>query len=63
MVIDSGSCNNLINADLIKKLNLPTRQHSQPYHVRWFNNSGKVKVTQTGRIHFFIGSYHDSTGF
>src|SRR5213075_303936 len=58
-IIDGGSCNNLVNTEVVKKLGLPTREHTHPYHIQWLNNSGKVKVTQTARVHFSIGSYHD----
>ena len=58
-IIDSGSCNNLVSADAVKKLGLSTRPHSHPYHIQWFNNTGKVKVTETARVRFSIGSYHD----
>ena len=59
VIIDGGSCNNLVNSSLVKKLGLTTRAHPHPYHIQWFNNSGKVKVTQSARVHFSIGSYHD----
>ena len=62
-IIDSGSCNNLVTSDLVKKLGLTTRAHSIPYHLKWLNNSGKEKVTQSARIHFFICSYHDYAEF
>ena len=60
---DSGSCNNLVNSDLVKKLGLTTRAHSKPYHLEWLNNSGKAKVTRSAQIHFFVGSYHDYPDF
>ena len=44
VIIDGRSCNNLVSSDLVKKLGLTTRAHPHPYHVQWFNNSGKVKV-------------------
>jgi hypothetical protein len=28
--------------------------HFHPYHIQWFNNSEKVKVTQTARVHFSL---------
>src|SRR5207253_3077503 len=59
VIIDGGSCNNLVSSDLVKKLGLTTRPHPHPYHVQWFNDSGKVKVTQTVRVHFSIGTYAD----
>jgi hypothetical protein len=62
-IIDGGSCNNLVNIEVVKKLGLTTREHPHPYHIQWFNNNGKVKVTKTARIHFSIGSYHDFADF
>jgi hypothetical protein len=62
-IIDSGSCNNLVSSDLVKKLGLPTHAHPKPYHLKWFNNSGKTKVTRSARICFFIGSCHDFADF
>jgi hypothetical protein len=62
-IIDSGIYNNLVSSDLVKKLGLTTRAHPKPYHLKWFNNSGKAKVTRSARMHFFIGSYHDYTDF
>jgi hypothetical protein len=32
-IIDSGSHNNLVSSDLVKKLGLTTRAHSKPYHL------------------------------
>ena len=54
-IIDSRSCNNLVSSDLIKKFGLATRSIPHPYHLEWFNNSGKVKVTKSARIHFSVG--------
>jgi hypothetical protein len=62
-IIDGGSCNNLVNVEVVKKHGLTTREHPHPYHIQWFNNSGKFKVTKTARVHFSIGSYHDFTDF
>jgi hypothetical protein len=62
-IIDGGSCNNLVNVEVVKKLGLTMREHPHPYHIQWFNNNDKVKVTKTVRIHFSIGSYHDFVDF
>jgi len=53
VIIDGGSCNNLVSSDLVKKLGLTTRPRPHPYHIQWFSDSGKVKVTHTVRVHFF----------
>lgn len=52
VIIDGGSCNNLVSSDLVKKLGLATRPHPHPYYIQWFNDAGKVKVTQTCRVFF-----------
>jgi hypothetical protein len=62
-IIDGGSCNNLVNVEVVKKLGLTTRQHPYPYHSQRFNNSGKFKVTKIARLHFSISSYHDFADF
>ena len=62
-IIDSGSCNNLVSSDLVKKLGLTTRAHSHPYYLQWLNNSGKAKVTKSARVHFSLGSYNDHADF
>ncbi|XP_039787907.1 uncharacterized protein LOC120654436 [Panicum virgatum] len=59
VIIDGGSCNNLVSAVLVQKLGLATRPHKHPYHVQWLNDSGKVKVNQTARVHFSLGPYSD----
>ena len=57
-IIDGGSSNNLVSSELVKSLGLSTHALSHSYHVQWFNNSGKAKVTQSAHVHFSIGSYH-----
>lgn len=46
---------------MVEKLALTTQQHSHPYYIQWFNNSGRLKVTRIVRVYFSIGSYHDYT--
>jgi hypothetical protein len=59
IIIDGGSCNNLASMEMVEKLALTTRPHPRPYHIQWFNNSGKVKVRRTVRVHFTITAYAD----
>nr|AAX95158.1 retrotransposon protein, putative, Ty3-gypsy sub-class [Oryza sativa Japonica Group]ABA92365.1 retrotransposon protein, putative, Ty3-gypsy subclass [Oryza sativa Japonica Group] len=44
VIIDGGSCNNLVSSDLVKKLGLTTRTHPHPYHIQWLNDSGRAKI-------------------
>jgi hypothetical protein len=59
IVIDRGSCNNLASTMLVKKLSLPTRKLSNPYHIQWLNNGGKIRVSRSVRVPFSIGAYSD----
>ena len=59
IIIDGGSCNNLASIEMVEKLSLPTRQHPHPYHIQWFDSTGRLKVTRTTRVHFTIGTYSD----
>src|SRR4051812_10709340 len=45
--------------EMVEKLSLTTRPHPHPSYIQWFNNSGKVKVTRTVRVHFSISTYAD----
>ena len=62
-IIDGGGNNNLVSSELVKTLGLSTRALPHSNHVQWFNNSGKAKVTQSARVYFSIGSYHDYADF
>jgi hypothetical protein len=45
--------------EMVEKLSLMTQPHPHPYHIQWFNNSGKIKVTHTVHVHFTIAAYVD----
>jgi hypothetical protein len=59
IIIHGGSYNNLASLEMVGKLCLTTRPHPRPYHIQWSNNSWKVKVTRTVRVHFTIAAYAD----
>jgi hypothetical protein len=44
---------------MVENLALTTKRHPHPYHIRWPNNSGKVKVTKLVQVYFATGSYRD----
>ena len=59
MIIDGGSCTNVVNACLVDKLGLKTSKHPMPYRLQWLNNSGDIKVTRQALISFSIECYKD----
>jgi hypothetical protein len=40
-------------------LSLPTRKLSNPYHIQWLNDGGKIRVSRSVRVPFSIGAYSD----
>ena len=44
MIIDGGSCTNVVSTTLVEKLNLSTLKHSRPYKLQWLNDSVEVRV-------------------
>jgi hypothetical protein len=57
IIIDSGSCNNLVSTMLVEKLSLPTRKHANPYHISWLNDGGKIRVSRSVHVPFSICAY------
>jgi hypothetical protein len=57
IIIDNSSCNNLASTMLAEKLSLPTRKHSNPYHIQCLNDGGKIRVSRSVRVPFSIGAY------
>lgn len=59
VIIDTGSCTNVVSTTLVDKLKWPTTEHPQPYRLHWLNNTSDVKVTKQALITFAIGKFHD----
>ncbi|XP_057250681.1 uncharacterized protein LOC130591394 [Beta vulgaris subsp. vulgaris] len=59
VIIDSGSCTNVIAAEVVSKLNLITRAHPKPYKLSWLDDSTGMRVKKQALISFSIGSYKD----
>nr|AAQ72729.1 putative gag-pol polyprotein [Petunia x hybrida] len=59
MIIDSGSCTNVVSQSLITQLKLPTMKHPKPYRLQWLSECGELKVVKQAMIKFKMGSYVD----
>ncbi|GJT15402.1 putative CCCH-type zinc finger family protein [Tanacetum coccineum] len=44
LIIDSGSCENVISQDAVEKLNLKKEKHPKPYKLSWFKKGNEVNV-------------------
>ena len=60
VIIDSGSCTNVVAEKMVTKLNLKAEPHPHPYKVQWFQKANDLKVTKRCLITFSIGkNYRD----
>ncbi|XP_062162121.1 uncharacterized protein LOC133869181 [Alnus glutinosa] len=60
LIIDSGSCKNIVSKSLVATLQLKTEKHPNPYKISWIEKGAETKVSDTYRILFSIGqSYRD----
>ncbi|KAH9725143.1 Endonuclease [Citrus sinensis] len=58
MVIDSGSCENVISKEVITKLNLKTEPHQTPYKLTWLKKGNQVTVSKHCLVSLSIGSIY-----
>ncbi|KAK9109663.1 hypothetical protein Sjap_017723 [Stephania japonica] len=59
LIIDSGSCENIIGRGTAEALKLKMEKHPSPYSIGWIKATEKVQVTERCKVPFSIGSYKD----
>ena len=60
VIIDSGSCENIIGREAVKKLGLPVERHPNPYTLGWIKAAAeKIDVRERCKVPFSIGKYKD----
>jgi len=60
LIIDGGSCANVVSLSMIEKLGLQTMIHPHPYNIQWLNQSKGIQVNSCCLISFSIGkNYQD----
>ncbi|KAB5512641.1 hypothetical protein DKX38_029669 [Salix brachista] len=57
-IIDGGSCENFVSAEVVKKLEIKTSQNTKPYKLAWLQKGGEVTVSQRALISFSIGKHY-----
>jgi hypothetical protein len=60
VIIDGGSCNNLVSEQMVEKFGLKLPHHPHPYHVQWLNYSRDIKIGYRVKVPFKIGEYIDT---
>jgi hypothetical protein len=61
MIIDSGSCENVVSDEAVQKLQLKTERHPKPYKLSWLSKGSEVKVDRRCLVSFSVGKkYFDN---
>ena len=61
LVIDSGSCENVVSEEAVQKLGLAIEKHPNPYKLSWLKRGNEVTVSKRCLVSFFIGlKYKDN---
>ncbi|XP_013624327.1 PREDICTED: uncharacterized protein LOC106330402 [Brassica oleracea var. oleracea] len=59
LIIDSGSCTNVMSYEASQKLGLTVVPHPSPYPLAWLNNGTEFTVSKQVLVSFSIGTYKD----
>ena len=59
IIIDGGSCTNVVSSRLVSKMNMDTKPHPRPYKLQWLSEGEEVQVKQQAEVSFTIGKYED----
>lgn len=60
-IIDSGSCENVVAEDAVRKLSLQTEAHPSPYRLTWLNKDSDIKVSRRALVPLSVGpTYKDN---
>jgi hypothetical protein len=59
LIVNSGSRNNLILVDFMKRLGLPTTTHPQPYTIGWLHQGRDLRVGQQCCLPYNIKPFMD----
>ncbi|XP_023770929.1 uncharacterized protein LOC111919588 [Lactuca sativa] len=60
LIIDGGSCENMVALSMVEKLALPVEPHPDPYQLTWLKKGNVVKVSQRCLVQFSIGNKYSN---
>ena len=55
IIIDGGSCENIVSQEMVNKLNLKTERSPESYKLSWIKNGNDVVANQQCLVAFSIG--------
>ncbi|KAH0667855.1 hypothetical protein KY290_027485 [Solanum tuberosum] len=61
LIIDGGSCANVVSSYLVDKLGIACMKHPTPYRLQWLNDCGEVKF-QCKHVMFYLANLGSMIG-
>ncbi|KAJ9562400.1 hypothetical protein OSB04_007560 [Centaurea solstitialis] len=58
LIIDNGSCENLVSQKLVDYLKLPTEPLDTPYSLGWVKHGPQVRISRTCKVPISIGKHY-----
>ena len=58
-VVDNSSQKNLISVEVVKRLEIPTTAHLQPYNIGWLSQGRGIRITQQFLLPYGIKPFKD----
>nr|GEV10137.1 reverse transcriptase domain-containing protein [Tanacetum cinerariifolium] len=55
VIVDGGSCENMVATSMAEKLGLDVEDHPAPYQLTWLKKGNVVKVSKRCLVHFLSG--------
>jgi len=55
-IVDSGSCENIVSEEVVRKLHMTTESHPRPYKLTWLDKKNDVTVSKRSLVSFSIGT-------
>ena len=52
LIIDGGSCGNVVSQEVVNKLGLKTSNHPQPYKLSWLKKQNSVTIDKQCLVSF-----------
>ncbi|KAL1563915.1 hypothetical protein AAHA92_06332 [Salvia divinorum] len=59
VIIDGGSCANVVSDQLVGKLGLKVVKHPHPYKLQWLGDAGELKVESQCKVPMKLGEWED----
>ena len=58
IIIDGGSCENMVSREMVEKLGLQCEKHPHPYRIAWFKKGNEVTIDKRCLVKFTIGKFY-----